>query len=59
MSVAPGAAPVGGFQQSPFAVPNGMIPPAQIPVSVQASYCNMFSLYSRYYIQKLGSKTNF
>lgn len=37
MPVAPGAAPVAGFQHPPFAVPNGMIPPAQIPVSAQAS----------------------
>ncbi|KAG8261580.1 hypothetical protein J6590_070021 [Homalodisca vitripennis] len=32
MPVAPGA----GFQQSPFAVPNGMIPSTQIPVPVQS-----------------------
>lgn len=42
MPVAPGVAPVAGFQQSPFAVPNGMIPPAQIPVSVQASTLTYF-----------------
>lgn len=37
MPVAPGTAPVAGFQHPPFAVPNGMIPSAQIPVSAQAS----------------------